>query len=179
LCRSAKLDVQGSIEVTDVGLSSLSDLIKLKYLDVNRTGVTVSSLVTFVMKMPGLTSLGTWEDFSPFDQSTLQRFTELNLINIFMENVAFSQLSNLTKLQLKMTNSSQELLFILKGLRNIQCLSLADVNYGHSGLGRVLKGLSSKIKILHLDHVYGWDTDNLRTMGESCQTLGKRVTLTL
>lgn len=43
----------------------------------------------------------------------------------------------------------------------------------------MLKGLSSKIKILHLDHVYGWDTDNLRTMGESCQTLGKRVTLTL
>ena len=119
MCRSAKLDVQGSIEVTDVGLSSLSDLIKLKYLDVNRTGVTVSSLVTFVMKMPGLTSLGTWEDFSPFDQSTLQQFTELNLINIFMENIAFSQLSNLTKLQLKMTNSSQELLFILKGLRYV------------------------------------------------------------
>ena len=119
MCRSAKLDVQGSIEVTDVGLSSLSDLIKLKYLDVNRTGVTVSSLVTFVMKMPGLTSLGTWEDFSPFDQQTLQQFAELNLINIFMENVAFSQLSNLTKLQLKMTNSSQELLFILKGLRYV------------------------------------------------------------
>ena len=119
MCPLAKLDVQGSIEVTDVGLSSLSDLIKLKYLDVNRTGVTVSSLVTFVMKMPGLTSLGTWEDFSPFDQSTLQQFTELNLINIFMENVAFSKLSNLTKLQLKMTNSSQELLFILKGLRYV------------------------------------------------------------
>ena len=57
--------------------------------------------------------------------------------------------------------------------RNIQSLSLADVNFGQSGLGKVLKVLSSKVKTLQLDHVYGWDTDDLRITGESCQALGK------
>lgn len=33
--------------------------------------------------------------------------------------------------------------------------------------------MSSKVRTLQLDHVYGWDTDDLRTAGESCQALGK------
>ena len=43
-----KLDVQGSMGVTDKGLTFLIDLIKLKYLDVNRTSVTASAIMHFI-----------------------------------------------------------------------------------------------------------------------------------
>ena len=41
-----KIDVQGSISVSDEGLLTLSELLKLKHLDVNRTSVTSEGVVS-------------------------------------------------------------------------------------------------------------------------------------
>ena len=90
---------------------SLSELLKLRHLDVARTGVTPSYLASFLQKMPGITSLGSWDDFNFLldNEVEIHHFNEISVSNVDIESLMFSTLSNLSKLRLKMTNSSQKL----------------------------------------------------------------------
>jgi len=166
------LDVQGSVSVTDQSLMSLSELLKLRHLDVARTGVTPSYLASFLQKMPGVTSLGSWDDFNFLldNEVEIHHFNEISVSNVDIESLMFSTLSNLSKLRLKMTNSSQKL-HILGSLLNLSELELADLNYRQSRLDLAIMGLSSRLRNLALDHVYGWDTTDLRAVGQYCSQL--------
>ena len=107
---TASLDVQGSILVTDAGLDSLLSLIKLKYLDVNRTNVSADSLAEFVRKTPSIVSLGTWEEFADFDEEIFPTLTEISTNSFSLDtNVRVSACVSLTKLHLRMTNSSEKI----------------------------------------------------------------------
>lgn len=90
---------------------SLSDLLKLRHFDVARTGVTPASLAGFLQRMPGITSLGSWEDFNFLSDNEVEigHFIDLSVSNMDIESLTFSKLSNISKLRLKMTNSSQKL----------------------------------------------------------------------
>ena len=76
-----------------------------------RTGVTPSYLSSFLQKMPGVTSLGSWDDFNFLldNEVEIDHFSEMSVSNVDIESLMFSTLSNLSKLRLKMTNSSQKL----------------------------------------------------------------------
>ena len=50
---------------------------------------------------------------------------------------------------------------------------MADLNYRQSRLGLAIMGLSSRLRHLALDHVYGWDTTDLRAVGQYCSQLGE------
>ena len=108
---SGKLDIQGSVSVTDQSLMSLTELLKLRHLDVARTGVTPVTLASFLQRMPGITSLGSWEDFNFLldNDVHIDHFSDLSVSNMDIESLIFSRLTNLSKLRLKMTNSSQKL----------------------------------------------------------------------
>ena len=56
--------------------------------------------------------------------------------------------------------------------RNLQSLNIADVDYRQSNLGVGLLGLAGSLRYLCLDHVFGWDTNDLRAIGLYCQKLG-------
>ena len=103
------LDVQGSIAVTDKGLQHLEELIKLKTLDVNRTSVSPKALLSFLQTMPGISSLGSWEDFNNFDEETLKNFSEIRFTNTNLSELNLNLLTNLSTLSIKMTNYSQKL----------------------------------------------------------------------
>ena len=102
--------MQGSILVTDAGLDSLVSLIKLKYLDVNRTNVSPERLAEFLRTTPTIVSLGTWEEFSDFDEDILSSLTEISTNSFSLDtNVRVSACVSLTKLHLRMTNSSEKI----------------------------------------------------------------------
>lgn len=103
------LDVQGSIAVTDKALQHLSELIKLQTLDVNRTSVSPHALLSFLHTMPGITSLGSWEDFNNFEEETMKNFRDIRFTNINLCELNLNLLTNLSKLSIKMTNCSQKL----------------------------------------------------------------------
>ena len=114
---TASLDVQGSIQVSDTGLASLASLEKIEYLDVNRTNVSASMLAELVRRTPSIVSLGSWEEFSDFDEDILQNLTEVSTASFTLNQcVKVTSCSSLTKLQLKMTNSSDKI-HTLGGLR--------------------------------------------------------------
>ena len=52
-------------------------------------------------------------------------------------------------------------------------LGIADVNFTASSVGAALQGLGGRLLTLHLDHVYGWDTADLRTVGQFCSKLSE------
>ena len=52
-------------------------------------------------------------------------------------------------------------------------LGIADVNFTASSVGAALQGLGGRLQRLHLDHVYGWDTADLRTVGQFCSKLSE------
>ena len=107
---AASLDVQGSILVTDAGLDCLVSLIKLKYLDVNRTNVSAERLSEFLRRTPTILSLGRWEEFSDFDEDILSSLTEISTNSFSLDtNVRVSSCVSLTKLHLRMTNSSEKI----------------------------------------------------------------------
>ena len=107
---TASLDVQGSILVTDAGLDSLLSLLKLKYLDVNRTDVSADSLAEFVRRTPSIVSLGSWEEFSDFEEGIFPTLTEISTNSFSLNtNVKISACVSLTKLHLRMTNSSEKI----------------------------------------------------------------------
>ena len=102
--------MQGSILVTDAGLESLVSLIKLKYLDVNRTSVSPNSLAEFLRRNPGIVSLGSWEEFSDFAEDILASLSEISSNSFSLDtNVRVSSCVSLTKLHLRMTNSSEKI----------------------------------------------------------------------
>ena len=109
--------MQGSIQVSDTGLASLASLEKIEYLDVNRTNVSASMLAELVRRTPSIVSLGSWEEFSDFDEDILQNLTEVSTASFTLNQyVKVTSCSSLTKLQLKMTNSSDKI-HTLGGLR--------------------------------------------------------------
>ena len=99
------------MSVTDQSLMSLSDLLKLRHLDVARTGVTPASLAGLLQRMPGITSLGSWDDFNFLadHEVEIDHFTDLSVSSMDIDSLTFSKLSNIAKLRLKMTNTSQKL----------------------------------------------------------------------
>ena len=52
-------------------------------------------------------------------------------------------------------------------------MGVADLNYRQSRLGVALMGLASRLRTLGLDHVYAWDTGDLRAVGQHCRHLGE------
>ena len=109
--------MQGSIQVSDTGLASLAGLEKIEYLDVNRTNVSASMLAELVRRTPSIVSLGSWEEFSDFDEDILQNLIEVSTASFTLNQyVKVTSCSSLTKLQLKMTNSSDKI-HTLGGLR--------------------------------------------------------------
>ena len=58
-------------------------------------------------------------------------------------------------------------------IRNLSHLGIADVNFTASSVGAALQGLGGRLLRLHLDHVYGWDTADLRTVGQFCSKLSE------
>ena len=120
---TASLDVQGSILVTDAGLDSLASLIKLKYLDVNRTDVSADSLAEFVRRTPSIVSLGSWQEFSGFAEDILPTLTEISTNSFSLDtNLRVSSCVSLNKLHLRMTNSSEKI-HTVGSLRSVIILS--------------------------------------------------------
>lgn len=168
------LDVQGSVQVTDTGLASLSPLVRLKYLDVNRTSVSAEMLAEVVRTNPTILSLGSWEEFSDFEEEILQNLTELSSANFTLTtDMKVTSCAGLTKLKLRMTNSSDKI-HSLGSLRSLQSLAIADLDFRQSNLGVGLLGLAGSLRELFLDHVFDWDTNHLRSIGLHCQELGRR-----
>ena len=96
--------------MTDAGLDSLLSLLKLKYLDVNRTDVSADSLAEFVRRTPSIVSLGSWEEFSDFAEGIFPTLTEISTNSFSLKtNVKISACVSLTKLHLRMTNSSEKI----------------------------------------------------------------------
>ena len=96
--------------MTDAGLDSLLSLLKLKYLDVNRTDVSADSLAEFVRRTPSIVSLGSWEEFSDFEEGIFPTLTEISTNSFSLKtNVKISACVSLTKLHLRMTNSSEKI----------------------------------------------------------------------
>ena len=56
--------------------------------------------------------------------------------------------------------------------RALSDLEVADVNYRQSRLGVAMMGVASRLRTLAMDHVYGWDTTDLRAVGQYCSQLG-------
>ena len=124
---TASLDVQGSILVTDAGLDSLLSLLKLKYLDVNRTDVSADSLAEFVRRTPSIVSLGSWEEFSDFEEGIFTTLTEISTNSFSLKtNVKISACVSLTKLHLRMTNSSEKI-HTVGSLRSIFIYFLSQI----------------------------------------------------
>ena len=125
----------------------------------------------FLQLMPSITSLGTWEDFNNFEETMLIQLSDIHLNNLHLCNINLSTMTNLSKLCIKMTNSSYKLhtLAILSWLTE---LVVSDVNYRQSRLGVAVMGLSGAIQTLCLEHVNGWDTTDFRSMGQHCKHLG-------
>ena len=90
---------------------SLCDLLKLRHLDVARTRVRPAALASLLKRMPGITSLGSWDDFNFLQDEEVdtEKFTEMSVSNMDVDSLVFATLTNLTKLRLRMTNSSQKL----------------------------------------------------------------------
>ena len=171
---SVSLDVQGSVKVTDLGLACLSPLLNLKYLDVNRTSVSAEMLAETLRRTPAILSLGSWEEFSDFDEEILPNLTSLSSTSFTLNNnLAVTSCAGLTKLRLRMTNSSDKI-HSLGSLSSLQSLSIADLDYRQSNLGVGLIGLAGSLRELSLDHVFDWDTNHLRAIGLHCQELGRK-----
>ena len=169
-----KLDVQGSVFVTDTGLSKLGDLLKLRYLDVNRTEVSGTYLYNFLKNMPNVVSLGTWDDFSTFLEDTCIGFVEIRSASLTQSQIEVmsSLCPNLVSLELKITNNSyklQKLCYLL----SLTSLSVSGVNYRQSRLVVAMLALAQKLQSLSFDHVNGLDTADLRTIGQDCTKLRK------
>jgi len=167
-----KLDVQGSVFVTDTGLSKLGDLLKLRYLDVNRTEVSGTYLYNFLKNMPNVVSLGTWDDFSTFLEDTCIGFVEIRSASLTQSQIEVmsSLCPNLVSLELKITNNSyklQKLCYLL----SLTSLSVSGVNYRQSRLVVAMLALAQKLQSLSFDHVNGLDTGDLRTIGQDCTKL--------
>ena len=47
------------------------------------------------------------------------------------------------------------------------------MNYRQSRLGVAMMGVASRLRTLAMDHVYGWDTTDLRAVGQYCSQLGR------
>lgn len=56
--------------------------------------------------------------------------------------------------------------------RTLSDLEVADLNYRQSRLGVAMMGVASRLRTLTMDHVYGWDTTDLRGIGQYCGQLG-------
>lgn len=167
-----KLDIQGSVSVTDKGLSKLGDLLKLRYLDVNRTQVTSAFLYTFLKGMPSIVSLGTWDDFSYFLEDQTCTFVEIRTSSLTQAQIEImsSLCKNLVTLELKITNSSYKL-HRLGNLRCLTTLSMSGVNYRQSKLGVAMLALAPQIQKLSFDHINGLDTKDMRSIGQYCTKL--------
>ena len=168
-----KLDVQGSVCVTDVGLSKLEYLSKLQYLDVNRTEISANSLHSFLEKMPNIVSLGTWDDFSNILEKPCVNFVEIRTSSLTQSQIQTmsSLCQDLVSLELKITNNSFKLQ-CLSNLLSLTSLSMSGVNYKQSRLVVAMLALAQKLKHLSFDHVNGLDTGDLRTIGQDCTKLG-------
>ena len=57
-------------------------------------------------------------------------------------------------------------------IRNLRSLSIADLDFRQSNLGVGLLSLSDTLRDLSLDHVYNWDTLDLKSIGLHCRQLG-------
>ena len=57
-------------------------------------------------------------------------------------------------------------------IRNLRSLSIGDLDFRQSNLAVGLLGLADCLRDLCLDHVYNWDTMDLKSIGLHCQQLG-------
>ena len=73
--------------------------------------------------------------------------------------------------QTSYTNTSE--LMSLYIIRNLRSLSIADLDFRQSNLGVGLLSLADTLRDLSLDHVYNWDTLDLKSIGLHCRQLGR------
>ena len=169
-----KLDIQGSVNVSDKGLSKLGHLLKLRYLDVNRTEVSAAFLYAFLKNLPNVVSLGTWDDFSYFLEDQYLNFVEIKTSSLTQSQIEImsSLCHNLVKLELKITNNSYKLQKLCN-LLSLTSLSVSGVNYRQSRLVVAMMALAPKLRHLSFDHINGMDTGDLRCIGQDCINLGR------
>ena len=169
----SRLDVQGSVCVTDTGLSKLQHLFKLQYLDVNRTEISAAALQCFLEKMPHIVSLGTWDDYSNLLEEPCLKLTDIRTSSLTQSQIQRMCFlcQDLVSLEIKITNNSYKLQ-CLSNLISLTSLSMSGVNYKQSRLVVAMLALSLKLQSLYLEHVNGLDTGDLRTIGQDCTALG-------
>ena len=167
-----KLDVQGSLGVTDKGLLCLAPISSLQILDVHRTQVSPGCLSGMRSALGNLVSLGTWDDFGLMLEEAQPGLQELRASTLSQQQIELlpSCWSGLKCLELRNINQSYRL-HRLGSLVALSNLSVSGVHYRQSRLGVALLALSPRLTRLSLDHLNGLDTGDLRTIGQHCQAL--------
>ena len=167
-----RLDVQGSLGVTDKGLLCLTTVTSLQILDVHRTQVSPGTLSGMRSTLVNLVSLGAWDDFGLMLEEGQPGLHELRASTLSQQQIELlpSYWSGLKCLELRNINQSYRL-HRLGSLTSLSNLSVSGVHYRQSRLGVALLALSPRLTRLSLDHLNGLDTGDLRTIGQHCQAL--------
>ncbi|XP_023326731.1 uncharacterized protein LOC111700143 [Eurytemora carolleeae] len=162
-----KLDVQGSVNVSDKSLKFIENLKELTSIDFSGTSIEEETFLLFLQKKKCFESIGLFHNFQLLDKETGSVIKQLTIKNSCQTDIhqIVETCSSLIKLELRCV-STRTKLHTLGRLENLTNLYISGSNYRQSNLSVCLMGRAGSLTSLHLEHVSGMDSCDLRTIGQ-------------